>query len=267
MITIFRKIRQKLLADLPSSKAGNRVTRYLVYAFGEIFLVVIGILIALSINTWNSGRLENNEELNTLKALKEDIFQSKVNVESTLINQTRVVNYCSILLTALLEENQTLNPDTLGKYIYRGALSYWKVEPTNGTYDALISSGKTGLIKNPKLNRLLAEYATELKYGFEDEVESMELTARLTEKSAVYAPTLGFALLKEFKLIDSEKYYNAKVLDRAKSQLMGDRIFHGILVKKSILENNRLDYHESIFTKLNEILGLIDQELDLKDKF
>ncbi|WP_348719101.1 DUF6090 family protein [uncultured Algoriphagus sp.] len=49
MISFFRKIRQKLLTQ-------NRVTRYLIYAFGEIFLVVIGILIALQVNNWKEKR-------------------------------------------------------------------------------------------------------------------------------------------------------------------------------------------------------------------
>lgn len=60
MISLFRKIRQKLLEHLPTSKAGNKVTRYLVYSLGEIFLVVIGVLIALQVN--------NSNELNKLKA-------------------------------------------------------------------------------------------------------------------------------------------------------------------------------------------------------
>ena len=46
MIKFFRKIRQNLLAE-------NRFSKYLIYATGEIILVVIGILIALSINNWN----------------------------------------------------------------------------------------------------------------------------------------------------------------------------------------------------------------------
>jgi len=49
MISFFRKIRQKLLQQ-------NKVSHYLAYAFEEIFLVVIGILIALQINTWNEDR-------------------------------------------------------------------------------------------------------------------------------------------------------------------------------------------------------------------
>ena len=55
MIKFFRKIRQKLLSQ-------NRFTRYLIYANGEIFLVVIGILIALQINTWNENRKYRNQE-------------------------------------------------------------------------------------------------------------------------------------------------------------------------------------------------------------
>ena len=46
MIKFFRKIRQQLLAE-------NRLGKYLIYALGEIVLVVIGILIALQINNWN----------------------------------------------------------------------------------------------------------------------------------------------------------------------------------------------------------------------
>jgi hypothetical protein len=48
----------------------SRSGKYLKYAIGEVVLVVIGILIALSINNWNQNRIEANEELNILKALK-----------------------------------------------------------------------------------------------------------------------------------------------------------------------------------------------------
>jgi len=53
MIKFFRKIRQKLLSE-------NKFSKYLLYAIGEIVLVVIGILIALSINNWNEERKSNN---------------------------------------------------------------------------------------------------------------------------------------------------------------------------------------------------------------
>jgi hypothetical protein len=66
MISLFRKIRQKLLQE-------NRVTRYLVYALGEIFLVVIGILIALQVNNWNENRKQEIEKTKLTASLGEEI--------------------------------------------------------------------------------------------------------------------------------------------------------------------------------------------------
>jgi len=52
MINFFRKIRKQLADD-------NKPLKYARYAIGEIVLVVVGILIALSINNWN----ENNKNI------------------------------------------------------------------------------------------------------------------------------------------------------------------------------------------------------------
>ena len=51
MIKFFRHIRQRLLSE-------NRFSRYLIYAIGEIILVVIGILIAIQVSNWNDRRKE-----------------------------------------------------------------------------------------------------------------------------------------------------------------------------------------------------------------
>ena len=63
MIKFFRKIRQNMIKE-------NKVSKYLLYAIGEIVLVVIGILIALSINNWNENRKERQVELKILKEIK-----------------------------------------------------------------------------------------------------------------------------------------------------------------------------------------------------
>ncbi|RKE04825.1 hypothetical protein [Marinifilum flexuosum] len=54
MIKFFKKIRIKLLSE-------NKFSKYLIYAIGEIILVVIGILIALSINNWNEKQKQKNK--------------------------------------------------------------------------------------------------------------------------------------------------------------------------------------------------------------
>jgi hypothetical protein len=64
----------------------NKTGRYLKYAMGEIILVVIGILIALQINTWNENRKLENEEINLLNELKS-------NLETTLEDFQEVTEY------------------------------------------------------------------------------------------------------------------------------------------------------------------------------
>ena len=66
MIKFFRKIRQNLLLEGKNGK-------YLKYAIGEIVLVVIGILIALSINNWNTDRINNNRVKQYAKSLVQDL--------------------------------------------------------------------------------------------------------------------------------------------------------------------------------------------------
>ncbi|SFO03695.1 hypothetical protein SAMN04488519_103182 [Algoriphagus ornithinivorans] len=57
MISLFRKIRQKLLQQ-------NRVTRYLAYAVGEILVMVKGILVALQIKAGMKSRnLKSRENI------------------------------------------------------------------------------------------------------------------------------------------------------------------------------------------------------------
>lgn len=72
MIKFFRKIRRKLLTE-------NKVSQYLLYAIGEIALVVIGILVALQINNWNeeskSNELLRKYETNIIAELKSDLLR------------------------------------------------------------------------------------------------------------------------------------------------------------------------------------------------
>ena len=78
MIKFFRKIRQNLLME-------NKTGKYFKYAIGEIVLVVIGILIALSINNWNENR-KNKTLVDTYKkSLIENLAKDSLNVHNKLI--------------------------------------------------------------------------------------------------------------------------------------------------------------------------------------
>lgn len=66
MLRFFRTIRQRLLTE-------NRFSKYLLYALGEIVLVMIGILLALQVNAWNEGRKDRRYERKMLGELLEDM--------------------------------------------------------------------------------------------------------------------------------------------------------------------------------------------------
>ena len=70
MIKFFRKIRQRLLTE-------NKFSKYLLYAIGEIILVVIGILIALQINNANELKKQRNEEKVILSGILEDVLETR----------------------------------------------------------------------------------------------------------------------------------------------------------------------------------------------
>jgi hypothetical protein len=85
MISFFRKIRQKLLSQ-------NKVTRYLVYALGEIILVVIGILIALQVNNWNEGRKQRQVELKYFFNLKKESWSTQLPISIDILPTSLLQN-------------------------------------------------------------------------------------------------------------------------------------------------------------------------------
>ena len=144
MLSFFRRIRIRLLQQ-------NRFTKYLLYAIGEIVLVVIGILIALYINGKNEEHQDRVEELVALKDLKEE-FQSKLNdVDSLLAFKTRMkANWSSYLRTItnadLSDEDRAIRRPQMGSVSF---------PMSNPTLNSLLSTGKIDKIQNDSLKYVL----------------------------------------------------------------------------------------------------------------
>ena len=77
MLQFFRKIRRKLLQE-------GSFRQYMLYAIGEILLVMVGILLALQVNSWNENRLERIEEINLLEGIHKDLVQDTLTYQSAL---------------------------------------------------------------------------------------------------------------------------------------------------------------------------------------
>ena len=98
MIKFFRKIRYGLMEK-------NKTGKYLKYAIGEIVLVVVGILIALSINNWNSKQIERREEITSYKNIKRQLKDDK-NAISGIINYNNLYYKQYEYANQIIEQNE-----------------------------------------------------------------------------------------------------------------------------------------------------------------
>ena len=141
----------------------NKTGKYLKYAIGEIILVVIGILIALSINNWNENRKENKISQEYLIGINNDIKKDLEQVDEILKEQFISIGIISNIENIFTEEfyeperhvSFFNKVDTTNiKFLFSRGKSY---RPRRGTYNSLISDGKSGFIKNRDVFQLLQE--------------------------------------------------------------------------------------------------------------
>ena len=162
MIKFFRKIRYDLMEK-------NKTGKYLKYAIGEIILVVIGILIALSINNWNEKRKSDNAETYLLTSLNKEFRLNKTLLENNLIRIDSTISHLSILLKLMnktVENNYT--DHSLDSIIYYSLANYsW--EPSDFTLKEIENSSNLSNLKNKELGLLLYDWAS-----FYQEIEKRE---------------------------------------------------------------------------------------------
>jgi hypothetical protein len=150
MIKFFRKIRQNLLMD-------NKTGKYFKYAIGEIILVVIGILIALSINNWNESRKIENKKQALVLNLIEDFEENKILLESA-------INYSDTLLLKMdsffenaYSEVPKISLDSI-KNLSDGFFRPTIFFPLTTTYDEAKASGNITLLNNKYLSQDFNEF-------------------------------------------------------------------------------------------------------------
>jgi hypothetical protein len=131
MITIFRRIRQKLLGE-------NKIVKYMLYAIGEILLVVIGILIAFQVNQWNEARKNRAYEV---KMLTEVVHSLESDIEFWN-SQMNIMEGKERIMNSIIEyKNGKIDrPDSLIDHLlFLERENFFQFN--KGPYKALISNG------------------------------------------------------------------------------------------------------------------------------
>ena len=161
MLKFFRRIRQQLLLE-------NQTSKYLLYAVGEILLVMIGILLALQVNNWNENRKNENRENQALVDLK---IEFKKNIEKLLFfkdiklgQETQFRNYYELLTNDAIPITDKVNSAIL--YTHTAA---WA--PSNSVINSLLSTGQIENISNDSLKYLLTNWPSKVSEFQETEKE------------------------------------------------------------------------------------------------
>ncbi|MCR9227991.1 MAG: DUF6090 family protein [Flavobacteriaceae bacterium] len=153
MLKFFRKIRKEFIAK-------KKVGDYLLYAIGEIVLVVIGILIALAIDNANEQSIKKEKEQIYLIGLKDEFETSKTKLEQLVTfnkqsyeDSKKIVNYM---------ENQEALPTELelANLLYNAFAFDISFNPNNSLLEEMINSGSLKDISNQRLRILLTNWVS-----------------------------------------------------------------------------------------------------------
>jgi len=250
MIKFFRKIRQKLLSE-------NKFSKYLLYAIGEILLVVIGILLALQINNWNEASKNRAKEIKILSNLKVDFESTKNNLDTAIEEYTILMVRLETIINFI-----GLDSDIIPQGIVDTMrLTYVPIiDIIDGGLNALLRSDKLELITNDSLNLLITEYPTSVKRFKEKEQNMEDVLLNL------HRPILGryISLIDKLSGEDGFPNLNNRAPTSDYAGLIKDHEYQNVLYDERVQVRVSKRTAKQLILKTEKIIKLIERELEKK---
>ena len=233
MLLFFKKIRRGLLSD-------NRFTKYLLYALGEIILVVIGILIALQINNWNANRLKRQQEIKSYQDIRQQITDDM----NEIIRVKNFNNYFSDHFTRasqIISANDRTKTDslTLMAMMLSQTSDFFR---SGNIYETLVNSGNLKLLKNTDITSRLQKL--EMTYTHINRLEEIHWEIVMDEFSPEIKGVINYATQKAVK---PEKLYSVEI--------------QNIFIECIFLSKGKEAIYDQAIGEIEEIVNLIDEEL------
>jgi len=246
MIKLFRKIRQNLLKE-------NKTGKYFQYAIGEIVLVVIGILIALSINNWNENRQKKNFEKDYLSEIKGNLEKDTLNINKTVAFYNTKID--TIVSTFKLFEMANKGAPYFDKFRPKvGVLTdHILFEPVRTGFDNMVSSEKIGLITNNKLRTTLSNYYSDYTYRDGTQERIKELTREFTDD--IIPKIMSKETISSFFGMDLDLKPASQITIHSDEKVVADLL--SMLNTSSVV----IDELTQRKAKINDIIDRINKEL------
>lgn len=236
MINFFRKIRKQLSAE-------NKFGKYTRYAIGEVILVVLGILIALSINNWNDSRKERFKEKEILVTLKNDL---KTNIDILHSDISRLeynMRACDFLIDVIAYKKPMA--DSLPRYFHTVRfMAHSNLSST--AYESLKSTG-FDIIENSALrNEIIKLY--EVTYS-----KMTESLSRIMDLSGEINANYYIMNFESFGGTSMPNNYD---------KVINDPVYKNIVITLKSRHSWSIDLKEPCITESVQLIQLIDEVLD-----
>ena len=245
MFRPFRKIRQQLLTD-------GKFSKYMTYAIGETLLLVVGILIALQINTWNEQRKENDLEQSYYCKLQEDVEQDITQIYKQIDHTGDRLLAANEMLRLLQMDNPSVE-EVLKQNLGAISLITYTFRPNLATYQDLKSTGNIKLLRADNVKTQITEYYSMLDGMIDVMDTNADGTVALFYSKNDYAE-FGWQYLDFVKAgIDTSKVnFNKLVpetfnLETFKKRMTSDAVFY-------VGSNSRIKYlYQKVLPEMNNM--------------
>lgn len=248
MIKFFRHIRKNLLSE-------NKFSKYLLYAIGEIILVVIGILIALQLNNYSESKKERKQEVSLLTNLANEIKLDILQIEnSTEISTKRLSRLDSIV--HLLENSSNIDKSLFIEKSFEFVIDQY-FKSNSGIFDEAVSSGRMSYVQNEELRQNIFDY-----YRNASESDNDGTTRQVTDEliTPIFVETLfmnpeGFSSLG----LNVQNIANLESIDL--KALKGNRDFWKMVLLKFGSNREQMARWHEIKIQAQDVKQQIEQEL------
>jgi hypothetical protein len=200
MINPFRKIRQNLLTENLASSGAGKFSKYLIYAIGEIILVVIGILIAVSINNWKQSKDLNKVEQNLYGDLIQELQTDLVGIQGNRRYNNKYLSRFNRASEIILNDTQKQLIDTLA-IIATELTNFSDFNNEEPAYNKLATSGKLEIITNKEILRRLQNLGS--LYNYINRLEKSHEQIMFTIIPKIYK----YLRIKPFQVMMPEQLY------------------------------------------------------------
>ncbi len=228
----------------------NKTGKYFKYAIGEIILVVIGILIALSINNWNEGQKSIVKGHEILVDVKENVEFNNLQFQEDIELNKNVINSLDIILkniTVTKVYNDSL--DRHFRYATWWATSRWK----SSGYEALVFNGGD-IINSKKLRDAIIDL-------YEISYPEIRENTRLNEGNwSSFFPSFLELIYREPSDFNSVDQHKARPFDY--QEIVESRLFRSFLSFNRSQRLIDIQLRNSAIEKNKELIELIDKELN-----